>query len=178
VAEDALQAEDVAAVLEERAGKCVAQDVRRRADCEAGSRGEPPEDLLETVRRKRATVRADEERVARPRPAAPRKHQTNRPACLSTHGYDAFLRAFAHDSTATLNEVDVVHGEAGRLGEPYAGIEQKENECPIAFGLARTLDRPKQGTDVGLAKAANELLRYARDRYPAERVVCEIELTL
>ena len=71
-----------------------------------------------------------------------------------------------------------MHGEAGRLGEPDAGIEQKEDECPIAFGLLRTLDRRKQRTDLGLAKAANELLRYARDRYPAERVVGEIELAL
>ena len=178
VAEDALQAEHVAAVLEERAGKRVPQDVRRAADREVGPRGQPSHDLLDAMGCERAAVGADEERRCGRRVAAPGEHLADGAPGLASDRHDAFLRALAHDSTAALDEIDIVDAQAGGLGEPDAGIEQKEDECTIAFGLLRTLDRRKQRTDLGLAKAANELLRYARHRHSAERVVGKIELAL
>ncbi len=64
VSEDALEAEHVATVRQERSGERVAEDVWRAADLDARAPGETADELMNTARRKARAFRANEQRRA------------------------------------------------------------------------------------------------------------------
>jgi len=64
----------------------------------------------------------------------PGKKCTSRAAA---NRYDPLLRALAHDTTVTFDQIDVADRQSNEFPKSQSGVEQHQKNRPVADGVAR-----------------------------------------
>jgi hypothetical protein len=111
VAEDALKAEYIAAVGEERPRKRVAQDVRRAARLQSRPGGETVHELIETPRGQSVTARTSEEWIVDTDTVPMAQPGPDGLASSSTDGNQSLLTTLPEHTAPTFNEVQITDPE-------------------------------------------------------------------
>jgi hypothetical protein len=107
VAEDALQAEDVATVREERPGERVAQDMGRTARLQSRAASKPVDQLIEPPRGQSVSARTREERIIVADTASMAQPDSEGPASSSANRNESLPTALPEYAAPTFNEVQI-----------------------------------------------------------------------
>ena len=176
VAEDPLEAEDVATVHQEGSGERVAQDVRRTAGLQFRASCEAVHELIQTSRRQSLSARPAEKRIVGPDTAAMSQPDSECLARSSTNGNDSLSATLPEHAASTFGEVDISDMKPGCLADTNAGIQQQQDDCSITLRIAGALAGSEQGDDLRVAKARDQLFGDTRKWHRSERVRGQVKL--
>lgn len=107
MAEDALKAEDIAAVCQERPRERVAKDVRRTARLQFRPAGEAVHQLIQTSRGQSAAAKTREERIVVTDTAPMAQRPPDALASASTDRHESLLTTLPEHTAPTFDEVQV-----------------------------------------------------------------------
>jgi len=178
VAEDALQAEDIPPVGQERARERVAQDMRRATHLQSGPLSGPPHDLLDAGCRQWTTAVSDKQGGLGSQPAASEERAAQGAAGRATERHAALLGSLAHHPTVAGLEVDVADLQPGQLAQADPRIEEQQQHGRIPLAKRPLPCRRQQGSYVRVAQRVDQGARDARRLEPLERMAIQIELRL
>lgn len=176
MAEDPLEAEDIAPVHKERPGERVAQDVGRTARLQLRAGSEAVDKLIQASRSQWPSARPAEERIVGPVAAAMGQPDAESLARSSTDRNNSLPAALPEHATPTLDEVQIADPKSSCFADANAGVQQQQDDSLIALRIARALSATEQSQDLRVAQAGDKLLGDARERHGAERVRGQVEL--
>ena len=153
MAEDPLQAEDIATVHQERPAERVAQDVRRTARLQLRAGSEAVHKLIETSRRQSLPARPAEKRIGGPDSAAMGQPRPERLARSSTNWNESLPATLPEHAASTFGEIHISDTKSGCFADANAGVKQQQDDCSITLRIAGALAGSEQGDDLRVAEA-------------------------
>lgn len=130
VPEDPLEAEHVATIDQVAPGEGVAERVWAQSADHADPGLQPPHCLLDAAGVERPASAEEERRLGRTGAALPEVAHDRCPSCPAD-GHDALLCSLAPDLERAIGP-QVAQSQSRRLGHPQAGVEQEQQDGPVA----------------------------------------------